>query len=122
MAKYLVTGAAGFIGSKVSELLLADGHVVVGVDNLNDAYDVRLKQWRLARLSGQPNFSFHCLDIGDRQEISRVFESDTDSTESYAGVINLAARAGVRSSVADPWAYFATNTIGTLNLLELCKA
>lgn len=122
MAKYLVTGAAGFIGSKVSELLLADGHSVVGVDNLNDAYDVRLKQWRLARLTGQAKFCFHCADIGDRQEISQVFEANKESPEPFAGVINLAARAGVRSSVADPWAYFATNTIGTLNLLELCKA
>jgi len=122
MAKYLVTGAAGFIGSKVSELLLADDHIVIGVDNLNDAYDVRLKEWRLARLCMQPNFHFHCLDIGKRQEIIALFEEQMHSSGSeFAGVINLAARAGVRPSVMDPWTYFETNTIGTLNLLELCK-
>jgi nucleoside-diphosphate-sugar epimerase len=122
MAKYLVTGAAGFIGSKVSELLLADNHVVIGVDNLNDAYDVRLKQWRLARLCSQPNFRFHCLDIGKRREVMALFEQPVDASDSgFAGVINLAARAGVRPSVMDPWTYFETNTTGTLNLLELCR-
>jgi nucleoside-diphosphate-sugar epimerase len=122
MAKYLVTGAAGFIGSKVCDMLLAEGHFVVGIDNLNDAYDVRLKQWRLARLCGQGNFAFHCLDIGDRQQLCTLFQAQVDASGSaFAGVINLAARAGVRSSVADPWAFFATNTVGTLNLLDLCK-
>jgi UDP-glucuronate 4-epimerase len=122
MAKYLVTGAAGFIGSKVSEMLLADGHVVIGVDNMNQAYDLRLKQWRLASLIGRPNFIYYCLDITDQQRLRDMFESHVDaSSESFAAVINLAARAGVRSSVINPWTYFDTNTTGTLNLLELCK-
>ena len=66
MAVYLVTGAAGFIGAKVSEFLLRDGHTVIGIDNLNDAYDVRLKHWRLAQLAGKPGFEFHRLDITDQ--------------------------------------------------------
>ncbi len=66
MARYLVTGAAGFIGSRVTEFLLADGHSVVGVDNLNDAYDVRLKDYRLKKLVGRPGFTFHRMDISDR--------------------------------------------------------
>ncbi|MCC6457203.1 MAG: NAD-dependent epimerase/dehydratase family protein [Caldilineaceae bacterium] len=122
MAKYLVTGAAGFIGSKVIEMLLAEGHVVVGVDNMNQAYDLRLKQWRLATLISRPNFIYYCLDITDQQRLRDLFESHVDSaSESFAAVINLAARAGVRPSVINPWTYFDTNTTGTLNLLELCK-
>jgi nucleoside-diphosphate-sugar epimerase len=116
MGRYLLTGAAGFIASKVAELLLADGHTVVGVDNLNDAYDVRLKQWRLAQLEGRPGFEFHKLDICDRGGLRQLFDTGFDA------VINLAARAGVRQSVADPWVYFETNVTGTLNLLEMCRA
>ncbi len=122
MAKYLVTGAAGFIGSKVIEMLLADGHVVVGIDNLNEAYDLRLKQWRLSRLSVQQDFTFCCLDICDRAQLTALVEEQTyPSSQGFDAVINLAARAGVRPSVIDPWIYFDTNTTGTLNLLELCK-
>jgi UDP-glucuronate 4-epimerase len=122
MARYLVTGAAGFIGSKVSQMLLAEGHSVVGVDNMNNAYDVRLKEWRLAQLRDQQNFRFDCLDITNRERLRDLFEKYNTSTGgTLAAVINLAARAGVRPSVADPWAYFETNTTGTLNLLELCK-
>jgi nucleoside-diphosphate-sugar epimerase len=125
MAKYLITGAAGFIGSKVCEQLLAEGNTVVGIDNLNDAYDIRLKQWRLARLCDQPNFCFHCLDISDLRELKTLFDehktAKSATTSAFAAIINLAARAGVRSSVIDPWAYYATNTIGTLNLLEMGK-
>lgn len=115
MATYLVTGCAGFIASKVSELLLHDGHRVVGVDNLNDAYDVRLKQWRLEQLHVFDTFSFHHLDISDRSELTSVFETKPEA------VINLAARAGVRYSVENPWVYVDTNLTGTLNLLELCR-
>ena len=116
LAAYLVTGAAGFIGSKVSELLLSADHAVVGVDNLNDAYDVRLKHWRLGRLTSQKGFTFHQLDIADREALRSVF-----GRRNLAGVINLAARAGVRPSVANPWVYVDTNVGGTLNLLEACR-
>ncbi|MGQ9564845.1 MAG: GDP-mannose 4,6-dehydratase [Thermogutta sp.] len=119
MATYLVTGAAGFIGSKVTEFLLADGHTVVGIDNLNDAYDVRLKHWRLAQLEGKPGFEFHRLDITDRQRLKELWE--LRGTTPFDAVINLAARAGVRQSVENPWVYFETNVTGTLNLLELCR-
>lgn len=115
MATYLVTGCAGFIASRVTEFLLEDGHTIVGIDNLNDAYDVRLKQWRLDRLQGRPRFSFHQFDISDYTALQGVFTAPFDA------VINLAARAGVRQSVENPWVYIETNTTGTLNLLELCR-
>ncbi len=129
MAKrYLVTGCAGFIASRVTELLLDAGHLVVGVDNLNDAYDPRLKQWRLNRLTKQTNFRFHRVDISDQAALGDLFRSDADSTEiddpkerPYAAVVNLAARAGVRTSVEDPWVYYEANCNGTLNLLEMCR-
>jgi nucleoside-diphosphate-sugar epimerase len=118
----LVTGAAGFIGSKVSEFLLADGHTVVGLDNLNDAYDVRLKEWRLGQLKGKHGFEFHRLDITDRANLNKFFHShSTNQHSAFDAVINLAARAGVRQSVENPWIYFETNVTGTLNLLELCR-
>ena len=120
--RVLVTGCAGFIGSRVCEMLLEEGHAVVGVDNLNDAYDVRLKHWRLARLEGRPGFAFHRLDIGDRNGMSELFKlHGADRKAPFDAVINLAARAGVRQSVENPWVYFETNTTGTLNLLELCR-
>ena len=115
MTTYLVTGVAGFIASKVCEFLLADGHKVVGVDNLNDAYDVRLKEWRLERLQGRPDFQFHAVDIREQDQLRDLFSSG------FQAVINLAARAGVRQSVENPWVYVETNITGTLNLLELCK-
>jgi UDP-glucuronate 4-epimerase len=115
MANYLLTGAAGFIAWRVAEMLLAEGHSVVGVDNLNDAYDVRIKHWRLNRIKDHPNFTFHRFDISDKDAL-KVLES-----EEFDGVINLAARAGVRQSVIDPWVYVDTNVTGTLNLLELCR-
>lgn len=116
MANYLVTGAAGFIASKVCELLLADGHVVTGVDNMNDAYDVRLKHWRLEQLRGRGDFNFQTLDITARESLRPLFKSG-----SFDAVINLAARAGVRASVENPWIYVDTNMTGSLNLLELCR-
>ena len=114
--KYLVTGCAGFIGWKVTEFLLEMGHAVVGIDNLNAAYDTQVKQWRLQQLEGTPNFEFHCSDICDRDALPSVFNTF------YDAVINLAARAGVRQSVENPWVYVDTNVTGTLNLLELCRA
>jgi|YNPNPStandDraft_1061719.scaffolds.fasta_scaffold01474_12 nucleoside-diphosphate-sugar epimerase len=113
----LVTGCAGFIGWKVSEFLLGSGHSVVGVDNLNTAYDVRLKHWRLRQLEERPNFAFHRLDICHRDGLRQVFLNNNG----FDAVINLAARAGVRQSVENPGIYFETNVIGTLNLLELCR-
>lgn len=121
MAYYLVTGAAGFIGSKVTELLLADSHTVVGIDNMNDAYDVRLKEWRLAQIADHPSFEFHRLDIGDRVGLEALFTQYATRNTSIAAIINLAARAGVRQSVENPWVYIETNTTGTLNLLELAR-
>ena len=122
MATYLVTGAAGMIGSKVVELLLDGGDKVVGVDDLCASYDVRLKRWRLEQLEKRPGFTFSRTDIGDYQEIQSVFESLTSlGRDKFAAVINLAARAGVRESVIDPWVFIRCNVTGTLNLLELCR-
>lgn len=116
MSHYLVTGAAGFIGAKVASLLLDDGHTVVGVDNLNHAYDVRLKDWRLAQLNQRPGFSFHQVDISDRPALYAALEGHRAD-----GVINLAARAGVRPSVQDPRPYVQTNVLGGLNVLDWCR-
>lgn len=113
---YLVTGAAGFIGSKTAALLLKAGNKVVGVDNLNDYYDLRLKSYRLKSLQGFPNFIFKKLDIEEMPKLKRVF-----SVYRFDAVLNLAARAGVRYSMSHPHVYFTTNVIGTLNLLELAK-
>lgn len=124
MAHYLVSGAAGFIASRVIETLAADGHEVTGVDNLNDAYDVRMKEYRLRRLQELPNFHFRKLDISDRAallELEKDYQQSTGGA-SFAAVINLAARAGVRQSVENPWVYLDTNITGTLNLLEMCKS
>lgn len=115
MGNYFVTGAAGFIASRVAEYLLNDGHTVVGVDNMNDAYDVRMKEYRLRKLQAVPGFTFHKLDIAEKSIIEQ-FKDD-----SFEAVINLAARAGVRASVANPWVYLETNVTGTLNMLELCR-
>ncbi|MAE96288.1 MAG: nucleotide sugar epimerase [Deltaproteobacteria bacterium] len=117
MAHYLVTGAAGFIGSRTAELLLSQGHTVLGVDNLNDAYDVRVKNWRLDLLKKHAGFSFLGASVADPAilRLPRLRERRFD------GVFNLAARAGVRSSVEYPWMYVETNITGTLNMLELCR-
>ena len=114
--KYLVTGCAGFIGWKVTEFLLEAGHIVVGIDNLNAAYDTQVKQWRLDQLKGTSNFHFHRSDICDRETLRAIFNTPT-----FDAVINLAARAGVRQSVENPWVYVDTNVTGTLNLLALCR-
>ena len=136
----LVTGAAGFIGSKVAELLLAEGHTVVGVDNLNDYYDVRLKNHRANNLLGQAEnprtpptltensaglakansadgqFHFYHLDIENQQSVDALFEA-----HEFASILNLAARAGVWHSMENPYVYMSTNTVGTLNLLEAMR-
>jgi nucleoside-diphosphate-sugar epimerase len=117
MARYLVTGAAGFIASRVCEMLLEQGHDVAGVDNLCDAYDVRLKHYRLRLLLDRPGFGFHALDISDKSGVDAL----VGSGEPFAAVINLAARAGVRASVENPWVFVSTNTTGTLNLLEAAR-
>jgi nucleoside-diphosphate-sugar epimerase len=116
---YLVTGAAGFIASAVARMLLDAGHEVVGIDNLNDAYDPALKRWRLEQLAGRPGFNFRQVDICDRAAIELLFAERKRLP--FAGVLNLAARAGVRASVDNPWVYFETNVNGTLNLLDLCR-
>ena len=116
MSRYIITGAAGFIASRVCEFLLAEDHTIIGIDNMNDSYDVRLKEWRLARLVKHQNFIFIQEDISNFSQMENVFESH----RSIDGVINLAARAGVRMSVENPWVYVDTNVTGTLNLLELC--
>lgn len=142
MSTYLVTGVAGFIASRVAELMLSDGHTVVGVDNLNDYYDVRLKDWRLSRLLGaaarqlggdprrsvyatgaQPvalsaqRFHFRLLDIEQREPLEALFRQFK-----FDAVFNLAARAGVRYSMENPYVYLSTNTLGTLNILECMRA
>ncbi|MDY6868019.1 MAG: SDR family NAD(P)-dependent oxidoreductase [Chloroflexota bacterium] len=118
MANILLTGAAGFIGYRVADLLLEDGYTVFGVDNLNDAYDVRLKNYRLNKLQKSANFHFSKLDISIKENIYKLMKLIPKNVD---GVINLAARAGVRTSLTDPWVYLDTNMTGTLNLLELCR-
>lgn len=126
--RYLVTGCAGFIASRVTEMLLDAGHVVVGVDNLNDAYDPRLKHWRLARIRNRERFTFHQLDISNIEAIRPLFENkpadagmENIEDTPYTAVVNLAARAGVRQSVENPWVYYEANCTGTLNILEMCR-
>ena len=114
--KVLVTGAAGFIGMHVCERLLARGDEVVGVDNLNDYYDVALKEARLARLTPDPRFRFCRLDIADREGIAALF-----ATERPQRVVNLAAQAGVRYSLENPHSYVDSNVVGFVNILEGCR-
>lgn len=113
--KYLVTGAAGFIGSAVIERLCAEGHEVVGIDNLNDYYDVALKDARLGR-AAHDNFSFIEMDIADREAVADLF-----ATEQFDKVIHLAAQAGVRYSIDNPMAYADSNLVGHLTILEGCR-
>lgn len=112
----LLTGAAGFIGSYTSKKLLSEGHSIVGVDNLNDYYSPDLKKHRLEQLNNQQNFKFVHADISNFEAMSVIFQ-----TYKFDAVINLAARAGVRFSLINPFVYYDTNTNGTVNLLELCK-
>ena len=116
MKKVLVTGVAGFIASKTAELLLESGVEVIGIDNMNNYYDVRLKEFRLSTLAKYKNFTFMKVDIENKEALNKIFvEHKIDK------IFNLAARAGVRASMEDPYIYMTTNAIGTLNLLDLMK-
>ena len=114
MKTVLVTGTAGFIASRVSKLLLDQGVEVVGLDNLNDAYDIRMKRHRLASLEGREGFTFVEADIETLYELEPVF-----SASRFDAIFNLAARAGVRYSIEDPHVYLRSNAQGALNLMEL---
>ncbi|MBH0019008.1 NAD-dependent epimerase [Pseudoalteromonas sp. SWXJ133] len=114
--KYLVTGAAGFIGNFVAERLCNDGHEVVGLDNLNDYYDPALKHARLERIKHFTQFRFVKMDLADRDGIANLFED-----EKFDRVIHLAAQAGVRYSIENPMAYIDSNLVGTATILEGCR-
>lgn len=113
----LLTGAAGFIGYHVAEALLARGEQVVGVDTLNDYYDPRLKQARLDRLTPQAGFRFHRIDVADREAVQMLFSEYKDIDR----IIHLAAQAGVRHSLVDPYAYVKANVMGHLVILEAAR-
>ena len=112
----LVTGAAGFIGSKVCELLVKSGKNVIGMDNMNDYYDVRVKNYRLESLKKLKNFVFYKADIENKKTVENIIKK-----HKITAIINLAARAGVRYSMENPFVYVSTNTSGTLNLLEAAR-
>lgn len=114
--RVLVTGCAGMIGWRVSAQLLKAGHTVIGADSIPRSYDQPLKEWRLSRLQPEPGFTFHKVDITDRRAVSKLMEESQ-----LEGVVNLAAKAGVRQSLKSPRDYYDTNLTGTLNLLELCR-
>ncbi len=116
MQNILVTGAAGFIGFHLCQRLLQDGHRAIGIDNLNDYYDVKLKQDRLIQLREHPNFTFHQLDLADREGMERLFDR-----YQFEVVVNLAAQAGVRYSLENPRAYIDSNITGFSNILEGCR-
>ena len=112
----LVTGAAGFIGMHVTRRLVAAGHRVVGIDNLNAYYDPKLKEARLAQLAPLPGFSFHKVDLADRAAMESLF-----ARERFPAVVHLGAQAGVRRSLVDPHAYVEANIVGFINVLEGCR-
>ncbi|NMA67753.1 MAG: NAD-dependent epimerase/dehydratase family protein, partial [Clostridiaceae bacterium] len=112
----LISGAAGFIGYHLSSLLLQNEYQVIGLDNLNDYYDPELKQARLTQLQNYDNFTFHKVDLKDKPSIDNIFE-----TYKPTHVINLAAQAGVRYSIENPYAYVDSNLVGFMNILEACR-
>lgn len=114
--KVLLTGAAGFIGMHVAQRLLARGDEVVGLDNLNDYYEVSLKEARLARLTPQPGFRFVKMSVEDRDGMAQLF-----AAERFDRVVHLAAQAGVRYSLQNPNAYIDANIVGFMNILEGCR-
>ena len=114
--KILVTGAAGFIGYHLCKSLLDDGYEVMGVDNVNDYYDINLKLSRLDQLNSYKNFSIEKIDISEREELTKVFKSFKPNK-----VVNLAAQAGVRYSIENPYVYMESNLVGFLNIIELCR-
>ena len=116
MKNILLTGAAGFIGAKTAELFLDQGVNVVGLDDLNNYYDTRLKEYRLSQLKERPGFIFYNESIEDAKALKKIFGKHT-----FDAVVNLAARAGVRYSLENPHIYMSTNAIGTLNLLECMR-
>jgi UDP-glucuronate 4-epimerase len=116
MNKFLVTGAAGFIGFHLCKRLLNDGRLVIGIDNLNDYYDVNLKLDRLKQIEGNKNFKLIKTDLKERESITEIF-----TMEKFDVVINLAAQAGVRYSLKNPHAYVDTNLVGFVNILEGCR-
>jgi UDP-glucuronate 4-epimerase len=117
MSNYLVTGVAGFIGARTTHMLIEQGNTVVGIDNMNDAYDPRMKEYRLRQLEALPGFTFVRDDISHRD----IVEQSAIKNQKFDGVINLAARAGVRYSVENPWIFLESNTTGTLNMLEVAR-
>ena len=114
--KILLTGAAGFIGFHLSQLLMKKGYQFIGIDNLNDYYDVNLKYGRLEVLEKEEDFTFYKIDLKDKEEIDNLFEK-----YKFDYVINLAAQAGVRYSLINPYAYVDSNLIGFINILEACR-
>ncbi|CEP81805.1 NAD-dependent epimerase [Paraclostridium sordellii] len=114
--KVLITGSSGFIGFHLSNLLLKKGYEVVGIDNMNDYYDVKIKEGRLEILKKYEDFTFYKIDLKDKEDIDNLFEK-----QGFDYVINLAAQAGVRYSIENPYAYVDSNLIGFVNILEACR-
>ncbi|MEG2898668.1 MAG: SDR family NAD(P)-dependent oxidoreductase, partial [Eubacterium sp.] len=116
MTKILVTGAAGFIGFHLTKALLAQGHEVVGFDNMNDYYDITLKEDRLKAVDKNEHFKMITADLSNREVLNQLFKD-----EQFDNVVNLAAQAGVRYSIENPDAYIQSNIIGFFNILECCR-
>jgi len=114
--KVLVTGAAGFIGFHLAKRLLKEAYQVVGIDNINPYYEVALKEARLEKLKNEPNFSFYKSDLSDREQLGDIFDG-----VGFDVVVNMAAQAGVRYSIENPYAYVDSNLVGFVNLLECCR-